>query len=193
MSCQILAMLILTSCAQVNGDQRPLPQPRREGIIVGVGVMLGDNRQIRRITLTMAAPPGPADEDDDQRPAQPVGRLNLNGTRCQTLEPGGTRGGTRCQTLFFGTRCQTLFFVSFGTRGTRCQTLFFVSFGTRCQTLFFGTRCQTLEPGVKPCFLEPGVKPWNPVSNLVFCFFDPANGTRCQTLEPGVKPCFLFL
>jgi hypothetical protein len=78
MSCRLAAMLILTSCAQVIGERRPLPEPPRGRAGVSVGVMIGGNGQFRRITLTMPAPPVPADEDDDPRPAQPVGRLNIN-------------------------------------------------------------------------------------------------------------------
>ena len=78
MSCQLLAMLFLTSLAQVNGDQRLPPQTRRDTVIVGVSVMIGGNRQVRRITVSMPAPPAQDGEDDDPRPAQLVARLNIN-------------------------------------------------------------------------------------------------------------------
>jgi hypothetical protein len=78
MNCQLLAMLFLTSLAQGNGDQRLPPQTRRDTVIVGVSVMIGGNRQVRRITISMPAPPAQDCEDDDQRPAQLVGPFNIN-------------------------------------------------------------------------------------------------------------------
>lgn len=72
MSCPLFAMLILTSCAQVDGGQRPLRKPPRDKGTVSVVVMNGGNREIRRITFSLPAPPAPDDEDDEQRPVQPV-------------------------------------------------------------------------------------------------------------------------
>ena len=62
---RLFAMLILASCAQVNGDDKPRPKPPRDGIVVSFTSMVGGNRRVHRITLAMPAPTGPDDEDED--------------------------------------------------------------------------------------------------------------------------------
>jgi hypothetical protein len=47
-------------------------------MVVGVSVMVGGDRQIRQITVTMPAPPAPDGEDDDRPPPLLVRHLNIN-------------------------------------------------------------------------------------------------------------------
>ncbi len=77
-------MLLLSSPAQVNGERRPIPEPPRDRIEVGVQVLSSGGRQVRRIIISMPAPPAPADEEEDQRPARPALHFNLNSA---VLEP----------------------------------------------------------------------------------------------------------
>ena len=75
---QLLAMLILTSWAQVKRDERRLPEPPVDSMVIHIGVRTGGNQQIRKITVTMPAPPAPADENDEHRPALPMMHFNIN-------------------------------------------------------------------------------------------------------------------
>ena len=78
---RLVAMLLLASWAQQREDQRPLPMAAREFRVVRVMVgdhRIGENRQIREITLEIPAPPAAADEDDEPPLPQPVRPLNIN-------------------------------------------------------------------------------------------------------------------
>jgi hypothetical protein len=75
---RLFAMLILASWTQVKGDERLRPAPPRDKIVVGVSSMVGGNRQVRQVTLTMPAPPTPDDECEDHPPVRPARLLNIN-------------------------------------------------------------------------------------------------------------------
>ncbi len=79
MQIPLLAMLMLTSWAQVRGNERAFPEPPRDRHVFSINVMMGARRKVRQITVAMPAPPAAADEDedDDQRPARPVMRLDI--------------------------------------------------------------------------------------------------------------------
>lgn len=71
----LLAMLILTAWDQPRQGQRPFPEPPADSISVRVMVRIGQERQIRAITVER---PVPDDEGDDPPPVRPAMRLNLN-------------------------------------------------------------------------------------------------------------------
>ena len=75
MRTRFLAMLILTSWAQLRGAQRMLPEPPRGGPLVGVNLTRGGQPQMFLISIEMPAPPD--EDDDDHRPPRPIMRLDL--------------------------------------------------------------------------------------------------------------------
>jgi hypothetical protein len=74
---RLFAMLMFVSGTQQGGGDRPPPGPRADVQVFHIGVMVGDERQVRQLTLAMPAPSAPVDEDDDRRPAQPIRRFNI--------------------------------------------------------------------------------------------------------------------
>jgi hypothetical protein len=75
MQIQLVAMLILTSSAQVRGDQRPIPEPPRAQHVTTIHLMT--RGQSHELTLEMPAQAAPAGDDDDQLPARPVMPVDL--------------------------------------------------------------------------------------------------------------------
>ncbi len=75
MQSQLVAMLILTSSTQIRGDERPQPQPPPVRSITTIRFRAAAGGEAHELTLEM---PAPAAEDDDQPPARPVMRLDLN-------------------------------------------------------------------------------------------------------------------
>ena len=84
MDIRLVAMLILVSGTQQGGGDRPRPQPRADVQVFRLRVMVGGERQARRLTLAMPAPVAPVDEDDDRQPAQPIRHFNI---RTAVVEP----------------------------------------------------------------------------------------------------------
>jgi hypothetical protein len=78
MQSQLLALLIVTFLAQVKNEARPIPAPAPRSRVIHVGVRVGGNAESRTISIVMPAPPALADDDDEQKPVQPVMRFNLN-------------------------------------------------------------------------------------------------------------------
>jgi hypothetical protein len=71
----LLAMLILTAWDQARGDRRPFPEPPADSISVRVMVRIGQERQVRAITVER---PVPDDQGDDPLPLRPARRLDLS-------------------------------------------------------------------------------------------------------------------
>lgn len=79
MQSQLLALVILTTLFQVKKREwKPAPEPPPGTTVVHVGVRVEGNVELRKISIVMTAPPAPVVEGDEERPAQPVMRFNLN-------------------------------------------------------------------------------------------------------------------
>src|SRR5690242_11968275 len=78
MNTGLLAMLVLTSWVQEKKEWRPIPAAPARSRVINIGVRIGGNVEIRQITVSIPAPPAPADEDDEHQPARPVGRIEIN-------------------------------------------------------------------------------------------------------------------
>lgn len=78
MQSQLFALVILTALFQVKREWKPVLAPQPQGTVVAVRGWIGGKAQTRRISVVMPAPPAPDDDGDEQQPAQPVMRFNLN-------------------------------------------------------------------------------------------------------------------